>query len=90
MCPSCQIDVVAALVAVSFVLVLHMLWRRGIIGTGTNIRNIVVVFGLLIVTAVGVGLMVRLAHTSLMPAIDMDSGVFAPTAVDSSKLSEPR
>jgi len=90
MCPSCQIDVVAALATVLFVMTLYLLLRRGIIRRGKSLRNIVVVFGLLIVTAVVVGLMVRLAHTSLIPAADMDSGVFAPTAVDSPKLSEPR
>jgi len=88
MCPSCQIDVVAALVMVSFTLTLYMLFRKGIIRRGTTVRNIVVVFGLLIVTALIVWLMAGSASSSHTHATEFGSGVAGPTTVEFSKEAD--
>lgn len=85
MCPSCQIDMLTALVAVSFTLILYMLFRKGIIRRGNNVRNIVVVFALLMGAALIVWLLAGLAHSSHAHAAAFGSGVPAPTTVGRSK-----
>ena len=90
MCPSCQIDMVVALLAVSFAMTLYMLFRRGIMGKGKSLQNIAVVVGLLVVAGVGAGVITASGHPSHARAQDIGSAAFQTTAHDNPKPSEPQ
>ena len=62
MCPTCQVDAVVALVGMSLAMTLYMLFHRGIIGKGKTLRNVVVVFGLLLFFGVVGRVITVLAH----------------------------
>jgi len=88
MCPSCQVDTLVALVAVSFIMTLYMLFRRGIMGKGKTFWNVVVVFGLLLIFGVVARVMTGLAHSSHAMAGDAGSATFQTTTVDNREPGE--
>lgn len=88
MCPSCQIDMVVALLAVSFAMTLYMLFRRGIMGKGKSLQNVAIVVGLLVVVGVGAGIMTDSGHHSHATAQDIGSPTSTMPTVDNPKPSE--